>query len=75
VISRYELELLIVQMLGEVKIEEQELGKRLHRLNRNSKRRPSSSVVTSLVKLDSKLNQLEQMLDALAPSHPLASAA
>lgn len=73
-ISRHELELMIVQMLGEVRIEEQKLGKRLDLLSRKSKR-PSSSVVTSLAKLDTKLNQLEQMLEALAPAHPLASAA
>jgi hypothetical protein len=66
---------MIVQLLGEVKVEEQALGKRLNRLHRMTKRRPSAGVVTSLAKLDTKLNQLEQMLDALAPATQLASAA
>ncbi len=73
-INRNELELLIVKLLGEVKAEEQQLGKRLSRLHQSSKR-PSPNVVTSLATLDGKLNQLEQMLNALAPSQSLASAA
>lgn len=73
-ISRHELELLIVQMLGEIRMEEQELSKRLSRLSHKTKR-PSLSVVTSLAKLDTKLNQLEQMLDALAPSSRLLASA
>jgi hypothetical protein len=74
VINRNELELLIVQLLGEVRAEERQLGDRLSRLHRGSKR-PSPTVVTSLAKLDGKLNQLERMLEVLTPSHSLASAA